>query len=236
MKSTLGCAPCSSELAHPRRYSAKVRPLVDIFRCVTPAVVFGAACLFAGCSGPAPEPAAAQPAPQSAASRPAPEQAAAATPYQLVASIREVMNSVIDPNIDVVWNAVRTVIDHGKSIEYAPANDEEWAAARRSAVTVIEGANLLMMPGRSVAPAGAGSLSPGVELAPEEVRALIDSNRAGWNQFARSLQDRVKVALAAIDKKDKEALFEAGDGIDEVCEACHQVYWYPGPAATGPKR
>ena len=233
MKSTLGRAPYPPEPARPRRYSAKVRPLVNLFRCVTPAVVLGAA-LVAGCSGPAAQPAPTKPA-ESAASKPAPEQAAA-PPYQLVASIREVMNSVIDPNIDVVWNSVRTVIDHGKSVDYAPANDEEWAAARRSAITVIEGANLLMMPGRSVAPAGAGSLSPGVELAPDEVRALIDKNRPGWNQFARSLQDSVKVALAAIDKKDTEALFEAGDGIDEVCEACHQVYWYPGPAATGAKR
>jgi hypothetical protein len=189
--------------------------------------------LVAGCSGPAAQPAPTKPA-ESAAAKPAPEQAA--PPYQLVASIREVMNSVIDPNIDVVWNAVRTVIDHGKPVEYVPANDEEWAAARRSAITVIEGANLLMMPGRTVAPAGAGSLSPGVELTPEEIRSIIDSNRPGWNQFARSLQDRVKVALAAIDKKDKDALFEAGDGIDEVCEACHQVYWYPGQAATGAKR
>ena len=232
MKSRLACGPYWSEAARPRRYSAKGRQLVNLFRCVTPAVVLGAACLLAGCSGPA-----AQPAAQQAATRPAPpEQPAAATPYQLVASIREVMNSVVDPNIDVVWNAVRTVIDHGKPIDYAPANDEEWAAARRSALTVIEGANLLMMPGRPVAPPGAGSLSPGVELAPDQVRALIDMNRTGWNQFARSLQDSVKIALAAIDKKDAKALFEAGDGIDEVCEACHQVYWYPGPAATGAKR
>jgi hypothetical protein len=146
------------------------------------------------------------------------------------------MNSVVDPNIDVVWNSVRTVIDHGTPIDYAPANDEEWAAVRRSALTVIEGANLLMMPGRPVAPPGAGSLSPGIELAPDQVRALIDMNRAGWNQFARSLQDSVQVAMAAIDKKDAQALFEAGDEIDEVCEACHQIYWYPAQGASAAAR
>ena len=108
-------------------------------------------CLFVGCSKPAPE---APPLP-------------AAPPYNPVASIREVMNSVIDPNVDVVWNAVKTVIDHGKPIEHAPANDEEWAAVRHSAMTVSEGANLLMMPGRAVAPPGAGSLSPGIQLAPD---------------------------------------------------------------------
>jgi hypothetical protein len=171
-------------------------------------------CVLAGCSKPAPE----QP--------PAP----AAPPYHPVASIREVMNSVIDPNVDVVWNAVKTDIDHGKQIEHAPANDDEWAAVRHSALTVAEGANLLMMP-RAVAPPGAGSLSPGIELAPDQVRALIDKSPAGWNQFARALQDSLQPAIAAIDKKDALALFEAGDKIDEVCESCHQVFWYPMPEA-----
>jgi hypothetical protein len=178
------------------------------------AVVLCGMCLLVGCSKPAPE----QPPP-------------AAPPYHPVASIREVMNSVIDPNVDVVWNAVKTVIDHGKPIEHAPANDEEWAAVRHSALTVSEGTNLLMMPGRAVAPPGAGSLAPGIELAPDQVRALIDKSPSGWNQFARSLQDSLQPALAAIDKKDAQALFEAGDKIDEVCESCHQVFWYPEPGA-----
>ena len=172
--------------------------------------MLAAVALLAGCSKPAPEP-------------PPP----AAPPYNPVASIREVMNSVIDPNVDVVWNAVKTDIDHGKQIEHAPANDEEWAAVRHSAMTVAEGANLLMMPGRAVAPQGAGSLAPGIELAPDQVRALIDKSPGGWNQFARALQDSLQPAIAAIDKKDPQALFEAGDKIDEVCESCHQVFWYP---------
>jgi hypothetical protein len=185
-------------------------------RHATLAIVLGAICLFAGCSKPAPE-------------APPP---AAAPAYHPVASIREVMNSVIDPNVDVVWNAVKTDIDHGKQIEHAPSNDEEWAAVRHSALTVAEGANLLMMPGRAVAPAGAGSLAPGIELAPDQVRALIDKSPSGWNQFARALQDSLQPALAAIDKKDAEALFEAGDKIDEVCESCHQVFWYPEGGAS----
>jgi hypothetical protein len=184
------------------------------FRYYTACVVtLSAMCLLVGCSKPAPEP---PPAP-----------AAPAPPYNPVASIREVMNSVIDPNVDVVWNAVKTTIDHGKAIEHKPANDEEWATIRHSALTVAEGTNLLMMPGRAVAPAGAGSLSPGIELAPNEVRELIDKSPGTWNQFARALQDSMQPALAAIDKKDAEALFEAGDKIDEVCESCHQVFWYP---------
>src|SRR4051794_14750999 len=99
MKSTLASAHDSLEPAPPRQY-ATARHLVNLFRCVTPAAVLSVAGLLAGCSGPAPEPAATRAASGSAA-KPATEQPAPATPYQLVASIREVMNSVVDPNIDV---------------------------------------------------------------------------------------------------------------------------------------
>jgi hypothetical protein len=37
--------------------------------------------------------------------------------------------------------------------------------------------------------------------------------------------------LDAIDAKDSARLFEVGGEIDEACEACHLVYWYP-PDAT----
>ncbi len=142
------------------------------------AVVLVAASLLAGCATPAPE------------ETPAPEQPPPADPpYRPVASIREVMNSVIDPSVDVVWNSVGSVIDHGRVTDRAPDTDEDWAEVRRHALVVSEAANLLMMPNRPVAPPGAPSLAPGVELTPEEIRSLIDKNPAGWNFFAQQLQD-----------------------------------------------
>jgi len=30
-----------------------------------------------------------------------------------------------------------------------------------------------------------------------------------------------------VEAKDKEALLEAGDAIDQACESCHFTYWYP---------
>jgi len=137
------------------------------------------------------------------------------------------MNSVIDPSIDAVWNSVGSVIDHGKVIDRAPTTDEGWAEVRRHALIVSEAPNLLMMHNRPVAPPGAPSLAPGVELTPEEIRSLIDKNPDGWNVFAQQLQDAMAPALAAIDKKDSQALFDAGGKIDTTCENCHSVFWYP---------
>jgi hypothetical protein len=179
------------------------------------AVVLVAASLLAGCAAPAPE----EPSP-------------ADSPYRPVASIREVMNSVIDPSIDVVWNAVATVIDDGRMTDRAPATDEDWAEVRRHALIVSEAANLLMMPDRPVAPPGAPSLAPGIELPPDEIRALIDKNRDGWNFYVQQFQDSMKPAVAAIDAKNPQALFEAGEQIDTTCENCHQVFWFPNAVAS----
>jgi hypothetical protein len=78
-----------------------------------------------------------------------------------------------------------------------------------------------------VAPPGAGSLSPGVEATPEEIRALIDKNPDGWNYYATQFQDSLKPMLDAIDKKDAESMFALGGKIDETCENCHSAFWYP---------
>jgi hypothetical protein len=174
-----------------------------------------AASVLAGCAAPAPE----QPPPADA-------------PYRPVASIREVMNSVIDPSIDMVWDSVKTVIDDGRMTDHAPATDEHWAEVRRHALIVSEAANLLLMPGRPVAPPGAASMAPGVELPPEEIRKLIDDNRDGWNVYVQAFQDSLEPALAAIDAKDPQALFAAGEQIDTTCESCHQVFWFPNPVAS----
>jgi hypothetical protein len=34
-------------------------------------------------------------------------------------------------------------------------------------------------------------------------------------------------SIAAIDKKNADALLDAGDHLDKACEDCHLVYWYP---------
>ena len=187
-------------------------------RCAAVTVALVSASLLAACAAPAPQ------------QEPAP----AADPTRPVATIREVMNSVIDPSVDVVWNAVGSVVDDGKLTDRAPVTDEQWAEVRRHALIVSEAANLLVMHDRPVAHPGAPSLAPGVELTPEEIRKLIDENPDGWNLYARELQDSLTPALAAIDAKDSKALFEAGERIDATCENCHATFWYPNAVGAAP--
>jgi cytochrome c556 len=59
------------------------------------------------------------------------------------------------------------------------------------------------------------------------MQRLIDSNPGAFARRARVLKSAALKALAAIDAEDADALMNAGGLIDQACEACHLVYWYP---------
>jgi len=147
-------------------------------------------------------------------------------------SVKELMQAIVDPSADVLWNAVGTIVDRENGIQdLAPKSDEDWLNVRNAAVRIIEGANLLMMPNRAAAPPGTKSDTPGVELEPAEIAALIRNDRKSFDGFARELQALGGEALGAIEAKNVELLMDVGARMDGVCEACHQTFWYPSVIA-----
>lgn len=147
--------------------------------------------------------------------------------YRPTATIKDLMQSIVDESADVVWLAVTAVHTAEGIEETRPRNDEEWNEVRLGALALAESANLLLMPGRRVARPGEKSETPGVELEPEEMDVLIAENREEWNQRALALHDAATQALAAIDKQDADELFMVGEQIELACEGCHTAYWYP---------
>jgi hypothetical protein len=111
--------------------------------------------------------------------------------------------------------------------ELVPRTPEESADVRHAAVRIVEGSNLLMMPGRDAAPAGAKSEAEGVELEPAQIAVLVKKNRKSFDSFARALQDLGSEAMRATDAKDVMLLQDIGARIEGVCEGCHQTFWYP---------
>jgi hypothetical protein len=104
----------------------------------------------------------------SASSGTATSSAAAAEPHYVPdATIKDLMQSVVDTSADVVWLSVTTEVNEKGVIDTRPVNDEEWNRVRHGAVTLAEAANLLMIPGRHVARPGERSETPGIELEPE---------------------------------------------------------------------
>ncbi|MEP7310872.1 MAG: hypothetical protein ABJA98_35695 [Acidobacteriota bacterium] len=158
--------------------------------------------------------------------------AAETAPSDLTAyvSIKELMQNMIDPIADNIFDAVGTDVTAKGVVDTKPVTDDDWAKVRQGAVTLAESTNLLKMP-RPVAPPGDTNKSIGPnapELSPEQIQAKIDQDRALWNRHVNQMRDDALKVLAIVKAKDVDALFQAGSDIDRACETCHLEYWYPG--------
>jgi hypothetical protein len=161
----------------------------------------------------------------------APAGDAADPPFRLTASIRELMDSEIDPAADFLWASVASISTRVGLEERRPHTDEEWLEVRRHAITLIEATNLLVMKGRRVShtyiPAGGAG-----ELDTNEAQQKIAANRELFVSFAERLQETGLQTLAAIDAKNADQVFELGGAIDDACESCHVTFWYPNLPST----
>src|SRR5262245_8243064 len=143
------------------------------------------------------------------------------------ATIKDIMDSMVDPSGDFMFESVVEIADANGITKKVPRTEEDWAEVRRRALVLAEAPNLLVMEGRKVARPGEKSENPQVELQPEEIQKLVDSDRPSFVRRARRLQDAATMALKAVEAKDTDALFHSIESIDKACENCHLHYWYP---------
>jgi hypothetical protein len=142
------------------------------------------------------------------------------------------MRDIVDPSADVLFDAVFYDVTAAGIEEKVPTTDDEWKEVRRNALILAEAANLLRMPGRRVASAGATlgmkDEAPGPEdLSPAQIQVLIDRDRNTFNRLAQALSDAAQLALKAAEARSVDDLFASGEHIDLACENCHLKYWYP---------
>ena len=108
-------------------------------------------------------------------------------PVQPVATMKQLMLDVIHPSS----NGLLLVIHRG-----GPANEDEWAEARRSALTLAESGNLLIMRNRA----------------------------ANWIADAKLLTEAGTAAYKAADARDATALAALTGRIDASCTTCHKQF------------
>ncbi|MBI1873718.1 MAG: hypothetical protein HYZ58_13015 [Acidobacteria bacterium] len=124
---------------------------------------------------------------------------AAPVPFKPIADNKLLMQSVIDPNADVIWESVKTIITAQGTEEIRPRTEDEWTAVRNSAITLAESGNLLMM-----------------------VPRAKDGDE--WMKRAQELIDTSQAAIRAAEAKNADRLFTVGGDIYESCSHCHQRY------------
>ncbi len=144
-------------------------------------------------------------------------------------SVKELMHSLIDPGSDYIFNAVGTVMTKDGPVDTSPTTDEDWEKLKMGAVTMAEGASLLKLR-RPFAPPGDLNDSVGAdatELSPDAIMAKVDADPVEWNARVEALRNVGLEVLEIVKRKDVAELSDAAANLDNACESCHKVYWYP---------
>ena len=139
------------------------------------------------------------------------------------------MKGMVDPNAEIVWGAVGVVDEKQGTTEKEPRSEEEWTSVENGAMALAEVANLLKMPGRLIArPEEANTMRwPEATMTPTQIEERLATSRVAWDKSATALQAAAMKALSAARAHNKDAVFNVGEEIDNACESCHIVYWYP---------
>lgn len=147
--------------------------------------------------------------------------------YRPTSTLQDIMAGIIDPSADAIWEAVEITSTRQGKVERVPKTDEDWQGLRARAITVLEASNLLVMPGRRVAAEGRATGDAAVDLQPPLIEELIRREPEKWASFSTGLHDAAAQTLRAVEAKDVQALLLAGEVLDQACENCHRVFWYP---------
>jgi hypothetical protein len=111
----------------------------------------------------------------------------AASVFAQEPSIKQLMLDLIHPSS----NDILFLVNRG-----GPKDEKEWAAVRRSALTLAESGNLLRQA----------------------------NGEADWMKNAKMLADAGTAAYKAAQAKDAKALAAVAESLDTSCTACHKQY------------
>lgn len=120
--------------------------------------------------------------------------------YNTDLPMAELMGHVVDPAAFTYWRGSGTEITAKGERDLSPTDEAGWETLENGAATLIETGNLLQLPSR--------------------VRAPV----ADWNRYAQQLTAQAVIAKAAAEKHDKQAVFDEGGRLYEVCTACHKQF------------
>jgi len=120
-------------------------------------------------------------------------------PFKPVADTKLLMQAVVDPSADEIWDAVRTIITDKGTEEIRPKTKEQWNAVRNHAVTLAEAGNLLMMVPRA-------------------------KDGGEWMARAQEMIETSEKAIRAAEAQNADQLFTVGGEIYDSCSNCHRKY------------
>ncbi len=120
-------------------------------------------------------------------------------PFHMDLDMKQVMNLVLEPAADVVWDSAGYIVTIEGETNLAPTDEEGWLRVQAAGGTLVEAGNALMLPGRH-------------------------DGQADWLEFSAAISATGMQIIAAGEAQDQDAVFQTGATLYSVCVACHQVY------------
>ena len=116
-----------------------------------------------------------------------------------VATVKQVMDAIVAPAAERVFDSVATIVTVEGTEERQPRTGDEWALVGANAAAIVESGNLLLMESR-----------------------LTDEDE--WVTMTRAMMDAAMISLKATEARDPEALLNSGEALNESCDTCHMKY------------
>jgi len=129
----------------------------------------------------------------------APSQSSVAPSLVPVASIKQIMNGIVDPAAQRIYMSVGTNSTKNGIETYGPKTDDDWAKLGNDAAAIIESGNLLLIGNRAI-------------------------DNGDWIKMTHAMVDAAKGVLKATQDKKMDAVLSTGGDLNTSCDNCHDKY------------
>jgi hypothetical protein len=141
------------------------------------------------------------------------------------------MQTKVNPMGLALWDITNPAIGDDGNLDPKKISAAQWAR-------LLEIGKALEEAGRTLATTGGVVAAlPGAKLQDEgkaaaaskaaDVQRFLDAKPAVFRTHALALQKTGASVVTAATRKDLKILSDVSNGLDEVCEKCHVIFWYP---------
>jgi hypothetical protein len=146
------------------------------------------------------------------------------------ANLQLTMLTKVNPQALNLWDITNKAQDDNGRPDPRKITAASWARLLEIGRALEDGGRTLATSnGIVAAPPGAklqDEAGPGASKA-ADVQRYLDAKPAEFRKHALKLQKTGASIADAAAKHDVKSLGELADSLDELCESCHMVFWYP---------
>jgi hypothetical protein len=146
------------------------------------------------------------------------------------ANLQLTMLTKVNPNALALWDATNKAQDDNGNLDPKKLNADAWSRIVDMGKAIEEGGKALASSNGVIAAAPGAKLqdesNPGASKA-ADVQRYLNAKPAEFRKHALELQKTGAGIVEAATKHDGKKLAGLSDSLDEVCESCHTIFWYP---------